>query len=214
MTEEDFQKKVIQWFNENRESIDGFIDKHPIEVYIQFNSAQDLMSDGAYDLLEEEWLVGPKIVPEDFDPYENYSHIADDIRNSVEDADKLFGELKRDVIDYQVIKQAMEEMSVEQKELFLEKLGRKLEEIESGIEELYRQKGEWTDARRNASKPETPEEALEDAELAKNWDDTNAAFKFINRYQYLRIINDLKELLKDNKLTPKEVDKIQGIMGV
>jgi predicted nucleotidyltransferase len=209
----DFQKKVIKWFNDNRESIDGFIGKHPIEVYPQYDKKQDMMSVGVYDLLADEWLVGPKKVPEDYDPYEDFSHIADDLRDVVEDADKLFGELKRDVIDYGVIVQAMNQLSVEQKELFLERLGRKLEEIEDDIDSLYSKRKEWIAARKKASKPSSPEEAADDIELAKQWNDQNAIFKFVNRYNYLKIISDLKDLLKDNKLTPREVDKIQGIMG-
>jgi len=210
----EFQNSVMKWFNTNRESIDGFIGDHPIEVYLQYDKNQDLMSDGCYSLLDDKWLTGPKIVPEDYDPYQDFSHIADDLRDVVEDADKLFGELKRDVIDYDVIVQAMEQLSPEQKELFLERLGKKLEEIEDDIETLYSKRKEWVDARKNASKPSTPEEALEDVELAKKWKDQNAIFKFTNRYNYLRVIKDLKELLKDNKISPHEVDTIKDIMGV
>ena len=65
------------------------------------------------------------------------------------------------------------------------------------------------DARKNSSKPTSPEEFVNDIEIARNWQDENAKFKFISRYNYLRIIADLKELLKDNELTPEEVDKIQ-----
>ena len=171
------------------------------------------MSDGCYDLLEDKWLVGPKIVPMSSDPYDDFSHIADDIRAISQEADILFGELKRDVIDYDVIKQAEERMSGEDKEKLLQKLQDKLDEIEDDIEALYKERGEWVDMRRGASKPTTPEQALKDVELARRWKDVNATFKFVNRYKYLRTINDLKELLADEKITPDEVDKIKHIMG-
>lgn len=213
--DEEDVNKVIKWFNENRDEIDGRIEKHPIEVYIQLNSNQDLMSDGCFNLLEDEWLVGPKIVPMDTDPYEDFSHIADDIRNTVEDADKLFGELKRDVIDFEVIRVALERMSGEDKDRLLQKLEDKLDELEDDIEALYAKKGEWTDARRSASKPTTPEQALKDVDLARHWKDVNATFKFINRYQYLKTIADLQKLLSDDEeVTSDEVDKIKSIMGI
>jgi len=211
---EESQKKVIKWYNEHRDKIGGYIGDHPAEVYIQLDINQDLMSDGCYSLLEDKWLTGPKIVSLDYDPYSDFSNVADDLRDVVEDADKLFGELKRDVIDYDVIKQAMEQLSPEQKELFLERLKSKLEEIEKDIEVLYKKRKEWTDARKNASKPSSPEEALEDVELARKWKDQNAIFKFVNRYKYLKIIKELKELLDDDKITPHEVDTIKDIMGV
>lgn len=212
--DEEGTNKVIRWFNENRDEIEGHIEAHPIEVYIQLNPNQDLMSDSCYNLLEDEWLVGPKIVSMGSDPYDDFSHIADDIRNAVEDADKLFGELKRDVVDFEVIRTAMERMSGEDKDRLLQKLQDKLDELETDIEALYKEKGEWTDARRGASKPETPEQALKDVELAKEWRDTNATFKFVNRYQYMRTIKNLKDLLADEEITPDEVDQIKSIMGV
>ena len=212
--DEEDTRKVIRWFNTNRNEIDGRIEKHPIEVYIQLNPNQDFMSDSNYNLLEDGWLVGPKIVSMSADPYEDFVHIADDIRNTVEDADKLFGELKRDVIDYDVIKVAMERMSGEDKDRLLQKLEDKLSELEDDIEALYKKKGEWTDARRKASKPETPEQALKDVELAKHWKDVNAMFKFVNRYQYMKTIKNLKELLADEQITPDEVDKIKNVMGI
>ena len=214
MTIEEFQNTIIAWFNENRDEIDGRIEKHPLEIYVQLNPSQDLMSDGVYSLLADKWLVGPKIVSTDTDPYDDFSHIADDIRDTVEDADKLFGELKRDVIDFEVIKQATERMSGEDKDRLLQKLEDKLNELETDIEALYKEKGEWTDARRGASKPETPEQALKDVELAKNWKDVNATFKFVNRYQYMRTITDLKKLLADEEITPDEVSIIKTIIGV
>jgi len=211
---EESQNKVIEWFNEHRDEIDGYIEEHPIEVYIQLDPDQDLMSDGCYDLMTDEWLTGPKIVSLDYDPYEDFSGIADDLRNAVEDADKLFGELKRDVIDFDVIKAAMEQLSPEQKGLFLKRLKSKLEEIEEDIKALYAKRKEWVDARRTASKPSSPEQALKDVELAKRWKDENALFKFVNRYKYLKMIKALEELLADDEISPDEVDTIKGIVGV
>ena len=45
---------------------------HPIEVYVQSNMYQDLMSVGCYDFLEDEWLTGPEILPEGFSPFDEY----------------------------------------------------------------------------------------------------------------------------------------------
>jgi len=207
-------KLLMDWFNDHRDEIDGFVEKHPTEVYIQLNPNQDFMSDGCYSVLEDKWMVGPKIVPTSTDPYDDFSHIADIVRGSVKDADDLFAELKRDIIDYDTIKVAMEKMSGEDKQRLLQKLQDKLKELESGIEELYKERGEWVSARHNASKPATPEQALKDVELAKNWKDVNATFKFINRYQYLRTINNLEELLADEKISSDEVPIIKNIMGM
>jgi len=212
--DEDFQKKVSKWFEEHRDEYDGYLKEHPIEIYLQSNYNQDLLGAGCYDLFRDKWIVGPKIVPLDYDPYEDFSDIADELRKSVQDADLLLGELKRDVIDYETIRRAMERLSPKQKKAFLEKLEKKLEEIEEDIETLYSKREEWVRARREASRPSTPEEALKDVELAKQWRDQDALFKFICRYHYLKTIKELKELLKDDKITPDEIGSIKKIVGI
>lgn len=211
---EDDVDAVKDWFDENRDQVDGYIGDHPIEVYVQTNVNQDLMSDGVYDLLRHKWIKGPKLLPSDYDPYEDFSSIEADLRSTVEDADKLFGELKRDVIDFEVIKSAMGRMTPEQKQHFLVRLESKLQDIEDDIEGLYRIRGELVQARSAASAPTSPEQALQDVQLAKKWRDANALFKFVARYQYLRVIGELKKLLSDGEVSPDDVETIKRIAGV
>jgi len=208
------QISIMRWFNKNRDAINGWIGEHPIEVYLQLDPNQDFLSDGCYNIMSGIWETGPKIVPTNYNPYDNFKNVAYEIRNQVSDVDKLFGELKRDTIDYDVITKAMQHMKLEDKKLLLTKLTDKLKEIEDDIEKLYSKRKEWTELRRNASKPATPEQAREDAELVKNWQDTNALFKFINRYQYLKVIKDLVELLEDDNISSDDVKVIKGLVGV
>lgn len=211
---EETVKSLQVWFNENIDRLGGYIGKHPIEVYIQLVPSQDLLSDSVYDFLNDEWLVGPKIVSQDYDPYEDFSHIADDIRKSVKGADLLMGELKRDVIDFDTIKAAMKTLPEDVKQRVHLKLQNKLQEIEKDIESLYGMRKEWVAARRELSGSYSPEQVMQDVELAKKWKDINAQFKFINRYKYMKIVGDLEKLLaSDNKVSPEEVDAIQNIVG-
>lgn len=212
--DEDAIRKVKVWFDKHRDEFRGYIEEHPIEVYIQLVPEQDLMSMGVYDIGQDEWLVGPSIVPEDYDPYEDFSHVADTVRAEVKDADAIFGELKRDIIDYDTIKQAMGRLSGDARQKLLDNLRGKLKELEANIEALYSERGEWVTARRNASKPKSPEHALQDVALAKKWKDANAVFKYVNRYQYLKIINDLEKLLDDGEVSPDEVDDVKKIVGM
>jgi hypothetical protein len=206
-------KEVQDWYEDN-ESLDIHVGKHPIEVYVQLNPNQDLMSVAVYDVLEDTWIEGPKIVPLDYDPEKEFSHIVDDVRQSVGDADLLVGELRRDVIDYDTIVQAMAHLPAENKGRLCARLKNKLEEIEKDIEQLYLKRKGWVDARHKASRPQTPEQARRDIELAKKWEDINAMFKYINRYNYLRAIEDLEKLIRDDsRITPNEIDIIKGTLG-
>lgn len=211
---EDDVNDVRVWFEQNRDSIGGYIGTHPLEVHIQTNPNQDLLSEGAYNVKTHRWLKGPKVFPEDYNPYEDFSDIANEIRGSAEDADLLLGELKRDVIDYDTIKSAISKMSAVQRKRFLTTLQGKLNEIEKDVEKLVVMKKEWVNARRSSSQPTTPEQALKDVEMAKNWRDSNAVFKFLTRYRYLKIIKDLGELIKgDDDLEADDVITIKRIIG-
>ena len=98
---------IMSWFEDNREFLDGFIKRHPIEVYIQLNPAQDFLSYGLYDLNNDEWKKKPKKMPLNYDPYEDFEDILEEVNDYVENADVLFGKLKRNVIDYDTIKNAI-----------------------------------------------------------------------------------------------------------
>jgi hypothetical protein len=205
--DEDFQKDVMKFYKD----LNYTISDHPMEVYIQSNSKQDLMSDSCYDLEEEQWLVGPKLVPVTHDPYEDFSGVLQDLRDVLGETDELFGELKRDVVDFNVIGQAIQKMNPEQQKIFLVKLKSKLKEIEDTIHDLYSKRKEWVDMRRNSSKVSSVEQAKNDAEMVKGWEDKNALFKFIGRYKYLKIIQELENLLKDGKFDSSDVKKINKI---
>lgn len=45
---------------------------HKVEVYVQNNKFQDMGSRGAYNVETGEWISGPQISDDDFDPYDEY----------------------------------------------------------------------------------------------------------------------------------------------
>lgn len=205
----EFVSKVKKWSQENPQ----YIGKHPMEVYIQLNPDQDLLGDAVYEFDTDIWVKGPKIVDLDYDPYGAFKSVLDEMDEITKDSDLAFGELKRDVIDYKTIREAIQNLPNEYREVLLERLRAKLSEVESDIERLLKNKKEWVDARHNASKPTDSKQALEDLETSKKWQDTNAMFKFLNRYNYIRTISDLEKLVKDGELTSDELPDVEEILG-
>lgn len=67
------------------------IGTHKIEIYFQSNPFQDMMSIGCYDFFRKEWIVGPELLPQDYDPYSEYynddmkyvNSVIEDIRNVI-----------------------------------------------------------------------------------------------------------------------------------
>jgi hypothetical protein len=209
--DEDRVRAVKAWYELPENTL--YIGKHPVEIYVQVKPATDYLSPGFYDIETRKWEKGPKIVPSDYDPYEDFADIADDLRASVKDADLLFGEIRRDIIDIETIQDAISRMTPEDRAKFLEKLEVKFAEIQDEIDTLVVIKKDWVNARR-VTEPASPEEALKDIELAKEWRDANALFKIISRYQYITIIKALKDVITDDgQITSDEIDVIKGVLG-
>ena len=212
--EEEFQTAINDWSDEL--DVDGvsYLNKHPIHIYIQIRPDQEMMAEGLYDYINDKWIKSPTILPQDYNPYEDFKHVIDDVKDSVKDADVLFGDLKRNVIDYDSLQVGMKKATKEQKQTLLKTLQQKAKEIEEDIEKLYGMRKEWVAARKASSNPDSTEQALSDAKLAEQWKDANAEFKFINRYQYLKTIKDLEALIADDDVSKKDVEKIKDITNI
>lgn len=206
---ETIQKQVKAWSHDEP----VYIGDHPIEVYIQENPAQDLLSDGAYSVTQEKWLRGPAILDDDYNPYEVYGHVMDKVHELAGGADADLGELRRDVVDYKVIKDAYHKLGPAQKEELKKFLQSKLQEIDTDINALLKDKKEWTTMRKAASKPISVEQALKDVKLSQEWQDTNAVFKFLNRYGLIKIITDLEDIKDDAPLKHEDVPKVADVVG-
>lgn len=208
--DEEFQEEVHKWFKE--EGNKQYVGEHPIEVYIQFNPNQELMSDGVYDLVSDKWIKGPKVVPIDYDPYDDFSDVMDDVRSVVKDIDLMMGELKRDVIDYEVMKKALANLPAKDRGKLHSKIQSKLDEIESDIHELYKERKDLANNRELASQPKTPDEALKSAKLASEWREKNVTFKYIARYHYLSVIKELEDLMNGG-IDEEDVMDVKKVIG-
>jgi len=182
------------------------IGAHPIEVYIQVNAEQDLMSIGAYDIINDVWDAGPTLMPASFNPYKFYHHLADEVESRVERADEIIAALKRDTIDYDEILTAMKHMDHSSKQKLHALLQSKAEEIENSIQELYAERKKWADARKHSSTGKT--------EPDKEWKDENATFKFLDRYQYIKLAGYLYDLIEDDDVDQDDVKQIAGKLGI
>ena len=196
-------KEVKKFFDADPE----YVGDHPIEIYVQVNPDQDLVSIGAYDLLNNDWEVGPTLMPENFNPYEFYHHLADEVESRVEKADELLAELKRDTIDYDTMVGAMSRLDGNAKNQLHAFLQTKSEEIENDIQELYVERKKWTDARQKSSSGKSVPD--------KEWKEENATFKFLDRYNYLKLLGDLNKLIEeDGTVDQDDVGVIATKLGI
>lgn len=208
----ELQKSVMKWSKQNKH----FIRNNPIEIYLQDNPAQDMAtSDAVYDMRAGKWLKGPALVDKDYNPYEVYSSVLTKVSDLAKEADVSLGELKRDVIDYQVIKDAVGQLPEESKAKVKAFLDDKLAEVNSIIDELLKDKKEWIDYRRSTKMTNSPEDAIKDVETVRKWKDVNATFKLLNRYGLLKVITALEDIAGEDKIVSHEdVPSVAAVVGV
>jgi len=211
---EDKGKEVKEWYEDREKQLGMYVGKHVIEFFIQSDPHIDFLSVGVYNVLEDSWEKGPVVFPMDYDPYEDYSEVADDIKNAVQGVDIVLGELKRDITDYETIVDVLPRFPKEIQKKLLFRLKNKLEDIEKDIQSLRLKRKSWVKLRSMGNEKIKSIEDLKNSELVKNWKDMNIIFKFIARYHYMDAIKALEELLKDDgEITPDEIDIIRGVVG-
>lgn len=151
------------------------IDEHPIEVYFQKNVFQDLMSVGCYDIINEEWLVGPEMHSTKFDPYSEY--YSDDMRHV------------DDIID------SIRSVIMESYEKSLVLLKSKDAKFRHTIEKQFLKsvaKGAklFTKLRKHrilSSSPKNVEDAMK-KRSSKEWKIADSSFKLLDKFGYTAIL--------------------------
>jgi len=133
--------------------------KHPINYYVQsdpaVNDAHLETADGIFDVFKQKMEKRPK--DHKFDPKVYQA----EFEKKVSEIDVVKGELKRDIIDYEELK----ELSPKDIEGLQKKISEKLKEIEDAIEKFSKMGDELMQARRDLfNRPMTPEEIKKEQE--------------------------------------------------
>lgn len=206
---DEWKRKIKRW------SIgkDIKIGDHPLELYVQLNPQQDLMSDGVYDMDSDTWVKGPTMYPDDYNPYVVFANVIDKVKELSGEFDLDIGELKRDVIDYTRVKKTLEYLTPNGRSKLHQYLTLKVKEIENDIQKLMKDKKVLADLRKRNSQA-SPDEILKDPAIEKKWRESNALFKFIDRYGYLRLATELELMMKDDKVTEPEIDQTRMLLGM
>lgn len=174
---------------------------HPINYYITTEFDED-NADAIYDLDTDVWIKEPSDTGVDIDGYLSA------FQDLVSTVDIKTGQLRRDVIDYNELKE-LDEYSVVNLHTLLRK---KLYEINKNIEILVDFKANLKNKRQQAfASPMTPQEILKYS--SKNKLPANVVYKLFQRYYYLDLIKRLDEVISNRDKSDEYVDKIEDLIG-
>lgn len=173
--------------------------EHPLQIYINSGQYDYINADGIYRF-DTGWVKGPYNIRVDVKDY------MDKFRKVVSSLDITTGELKRDIIDYNIL----DKLGPNEIEQLEQELNEKLQEINENIDNLILQYKHIKDMRHNAfDRQMTPQEIIKYG--TKNSLPENVVFKMLERYHYMRMLSKLKEIAEDG-IQHSEIDDIEEII--
>ena len=174
---------------------------HPINFYFitdkQTYDEQESKADAVFDIENNQFVKRPKEFTFDPDLYVN------DFNRKVQELDVVKGELKRDIIDYNELK----DLSTNDVLNLQDKIKDKLEEIEDSIKDIVKI-GDTVDAERRAAfdSDMSPDEIRQYG--IKNRLPKAVIYKMLEKYHYLKFYKYCKKILEDGVVTDKEIDDL------
>ena len=126
-------------------------------------------------------------------------------QRKVQEIDVVKGELKRDIIDYDELKdlQPNEILNLQ------EKINEKLEEIEQSLRDVVDIGDDVLVGRRLAFDSDMTPEQIKTYSI-KNRLPKNVVYKMLEKYHYLKFYKKCKDILDDNKVTDAEIDSLKS----
>ncbi len=201
------QEKVHDEIREYQAEINGKNipgTEHPINYFsiidpVTFNKARD-MADGTFDIDTNKWIKKPE--PGTFEP-EKY---VTDFQKRVSEIDVVKGELVRDMIDYEELK----DLTNADIENLSGLVSKKLAEIKDSINTLIDIGDKTIADRKDAfSIDMSPDEIRKFC--VKNRLPKNVIYKMLEKYHYLKFFKKLKEIMEDGKISPDELKSLSKI---
>jgi len=173
--------------------------KHPINYYLITDSKtyqdQEDKADAVFDYRNNKFIKRPEDYTFDINLY------LKDFQKKVDEIDVVKGELKRDIVDYDELK----ELKAGDIKNLQDKVNGKLKEIEKDIQDIINI-GDTVDAERRAAfdTDMSPDEIKTFS--IKNRLPKNVVYKMLEKYHYLTFWKKCKKILDDGKVTDAEID--------
>jgi hypothetical protein len=176
--------------------------KHPINYYFITDKKtyddQNKKADAVYDIGKNKFIKRPDDFVFDIDTY------IKDFNKKVQEIDVIRGELKRDIIDYDELKDLTPNDILD----LQDKINSKLEEIEDNIQQIIKIGDNVEADRRTAFDTDmTPDEIR--IYGIKNRLPKNVIYKMLEKYHYLKFYKKCKQILDDGKVTDAEIDSLK-----
>ena len=177
--------------------------KHPVNYYFITDKKtyddQNAKADAVFDIKAQKFVKRPDDFKFDMNLY------LKDFEKKVQELDVIKGELKRDIIDYDELK----ELKPGEIKNLQDELDIKLKEIEKDLQDIINI-GDTVDVERRAAfdTDMTPDQIRTYG--IKNRLPKAVIYKMLEKYHYLTFFKRCKKILDDGKVSDAEIDSLKG----
>ena len=176
--------------------------KHPINYYLITDSKtyqdQEDKADAVFDIKTNKFIKRPEDYTFDMNLY------LKDFQKKVDEIDIVKGELKRDIVDYDELK----ELKAGDIKNLQDKVNGKLKEIEKDIQDIIKIGDTVNAERRAAFDTDMSPDEIKTFSI-KNRLPKNVVYKMLEKYHYLKFWKKCKKILDDGKVTDAEIDSLK-----
>ena len=204
ISDESYQD-LVEFVRSDLNEVNAVGSQHPINYFIVREPFADWKADAIYDLMSERWLKKPTKVSFDVQEY------MDSFRRTVSDIDVAKGELRRDIIDFNIVR-SFKRSDMKKIKQYLED---KLKELEIDLEAIVEQYRNIVDLRHLAFDQYTDLSELDKVKYGTpNKLPANVIYKLLERFYYLDFLKHISQFLRDVdwKLKPDDVDELISIL--
>ena len=176
--------------------------EHPINYYLITDSKtyqdQEDKADAVFDIKTNKFIKRPEDYTFDINLY------LKDFQKKVDEIDVVKGELKRDIVDYDELKELKPDDILN----LQYKINEKLEEIEDSISDIIKIGDDVALDRRAAFDSDMSPDEIRKYGI-KNRLPKNVVYKMLEKYHYLKFYKKCKDILDDGEVTDAEIDSLK-----
>lgn len=189
---------VLAYLNrDTRENLPGT--KHPIEYFFEtILTKVELPWSGLYDVVEEKWIKPPIEVEVSFDSEEVYDYVLRMAEELMGDIDNSIGRIERRVTRIEELEQLIVKWDDKRKQIFQDKIERRLLEIENEIRKIVG----------------TGKEVVRLRKLYMPFSERELIFKFLQKFSYISLAKKLEKLLEKEPegMTEQKIPELKDFL--
>jgi hypothetical protein len=173
-----------------------------------------LKYDSLYDVTNNRWIKEPQQLPEGYSPSLILNYAKEKSQSYLRNITLEIAQTQYDTIDLKMLLDFLKTMDSEDLKNFASDISKSLQEINTDLEKLMESYEVVKELRKKTFKKEELNSQLEKIMGSINYSDENLVFKILQRYGYMRILSEIKNLLEKGHISISEIDDLSDVLGI